>query len=170
MERFKRELIGFIPAFIVYLVIDVFVFGAMYIAGINENGTYNLIEATKNFAGIVSNPFEVIASLSELGNNIQGFLTISFYLLIGTIIAYIYYKIKNKANYDYEGEENGSSEWSKNGEEFKRLPDGSEILNRKEGFILSKDHYLGIDQRKVKINKNILVIGGSGARKICLLC
>ena len=170
MERIKKELIDFMPAFLVYLVIDVFIFGAMYVAGIQPDGRYDLVEGTKNFSSIVINPFETFARLTELGDNLQAFLNISFYLLIGTIIAYIYYKIKNGANHEYDGQENGSSEWSKNGEEFKKLPDGSEILNKKEGFILSKDHYLGIDQRKVKINKNILVIGGSGARKICLLC
>ena len=46
-----------------------------------------------------------------------------------------------------------------------KLPNGSEILNRKSGFILSKNHYLGTDLKKVAINKNILVIGGSGAGK-----
>ena len=36
---------------------------------------------------------------------------------------------------------------------------GREILNRKSGFILSKDHYLGTDLKKVLINKNVLVVG-----------
>ena len=170
MERIKKEIISFMPAFIVYLLIDIFVFGAIFIAGIDDKGDFHLIEATENFAATVSNPFETITRLFELGEKANGFLTMSFYLFLGTVIAYIYYKIKNASDHEYDGEENGSSEWSKNGLEFKRLPDGSEILNKKEGFVLSKDHYLGIDQRKVKINKNILVIGGSGARKISLLC
>jgi type IV secretion system protein VirD4 len=51
------------------------------------------------------------------------------------------------------------------GEEFFKSPDGSEILNRKDGFILSRYHYLCTDPRKVKINKNILVFGGSGTGK-----
>ena len=170
MEKVKQEIMDFIPTFIVYLLIDIFIFGAMYVAGISLEGEYNLLNATKNFWDILINPFGTLMKLFNLGENIQGFLTLSLYLFIGTVIAYIYYKVKNAPNHEYDGQENGSSEWSKNGEEFKKLPDGSEILNKKEGFVLSKDHYLGIDQRKVKINKNILVIGGSGARKISLLC
>ena len=42
---------------------------------------------------------------------------------------------------------------------------GTYILNKSEGFILSKNHYLGTDPRKVKVNKNILVFGGSGTGK-----
>ena len=80
---------------------------------------------------------------------------------------YIIYILENKKSKtsEYEGIEQGSSDWSKGGEEFDKLPNGSEILNRKSGFILSKNHYLGTDLKKVAINKNILVIGGSGAGK-----
>jgi type IV secretion system protein VirD4 len=67
--------------------------------------------------------------------------------------------------HDYQGEEHGSSDWSKGGEEYRKLPDGSEILNKKEGFILSRTHYLGTDPKKVRIIKNILVFGGSGTGK-----
>lgn len=75
------------------------------------------------------------------------------------------YITSQREKHDYQGEENGSSDWSKNGEEFKKMPDGSEILNKKDGFILSRNHYLGTDGKKVKINKNILVFGGSGTGK-----
>ena len=34
-----------------------------------------------------------------------------------------------------------------------------DLLNKKSGFILSKDHYLGTDLKKVLINKNVLVVG-----------
>ncbi|MEG1008861.1 MAG: hypothetical protein RSF67_03430, partial [Clostridia bacterium] len=60
---------------------------------------------------------------------------------------------------DFQGIEHGSSEWSKDGEEFNKLSDGTEILNKKDGFIISRKHFIGTDQRKVKINKNILVVG-----------
>lgn len=40
-----------------------------------------------------------------------------------------------------------------------KTSDGRELLNKKSGFILSKDHYLGTDLKKVLINKNVLVVG-----------
>ena len=94
------------------------------------------------------------------GGNMQ---TTYLGLCLVVLIAFIYLSvkliIKNRKSHDYQGEEHGSSDWSKHGEEYKKLPDGSEILNRKQGFILSKNHYLGTDLKKVKINKNILVVG-----------
>ena len=39
------------------------------------------------------------------------------------------------------------------------IVDEAHRLNKKSGFILSKDHYLGTDLKKVLINKNVLVVG-----------
>lgn len=79
--------------------------------------------------------------------------------LFDFVVAFIFWKLKNWGKSEYEGIENGSSDWAKDGEEFEKLPDGREVLNKKEGFILSKDHRLGTDLKKVLINKNILVVG-----------
>lgn len=163
MNKIKEFLKGFIPIFIMYLLIDIFGFGALYVAGTNESGDFNLTRCVENINQM--HPFETLARLSELGDNTTKFITLSFYLFLVFVVMYIYYKFKNGFKSEYEGKENGSSEWATNGEEFNKLRDGSEILNRKEGFILTKDHFLGIDQRKVKINKNILVVGGSGSGK-----
>ena len=73
--------------------------------------------------------------------------------------------MNSRKDHDYQGEEHGSSAWSKGGEEYRKLPDGSQILNKTDGFILSRNHYLGTDPKKVKVNKNILVFGGSGSGK-----
>ena len=88
-----------------------------------------------------------------------GFIKWSFWTLVITIGLFIAWKIKFAKSSEYEGIENGSSDWAKHGEEFAKTSDGREILNRKSGFILSKDHYLGTDLKKVLINKNVLVIG-----------
>jgi len=75
--------------------------------------------------------------------------------IIGLIIA-VCYEIKNFViKGDYEGVEHGSSGWA-DGEQY-------EILNKHEGIILAKDHYLTTDNRF--INKNVLIIGGAGSRK-----
>lgn len=93
------------------------------------------------------------------------FLHITLWIFIIVFGIYFIYKIKNAGKSEYEGKEDGSSQWSRDGEEFRKRSDGKEILNRKEGFILSRKHYLGTDLKKVIINKNVLVVGGSGSGK-----
>jgi len=93
------------------------------------------------------------------------FLQITLAIFAIVFIIYVYAKYNSSKTNEYEGKENGSSQWSHGSEDYKLASNGKEILNRKEGFILSKKHYLGTDLKKVGINKNILVVGGSGAGK-----
>jgi len=166
LKRKKKEIITIL---IIYLLIDIFVVGAFFVSGLNLDKNLSGFEKTAKvmdaFMPNLSNPFGTLGKIVTSGPEFLVFLNISFWILILFIGLYIYYLIKNAKKYEFEGTENGSSEWSKNGEEFDKQPDGSEVLNRKHGFILSKNHYLGTDLRKVKVNKNILVIGGSGTGK-----
>ena len=93
------------------------------------------------------------------------FLKITLVITVVVFGIYIYAKIKAGQKSEYEGKENGSSQWGKGSEDYKHDSTGREILNKKDGFILSKTHYLGTDLKKVGINKNILVVGGSGSGK-----
>ena len=56
---------------------------------------------------------------------------------------------------EYTDFEHGSSDWSKNGEQY-------QILSNKKGIILAEDNYLPVDKRG---NVNVLVVGGSGSGK-----
>ncbi len=51
--------------------------------------------------------------------------------------------------HEFDGIENGSSDWSVNGEQYK-------VLNNKEGIILAEKNYLPVDKRG---NVNVLVVG-----------
>lgn len=79
-------------------------------------------------------------------------LIYAFFITIGLIKAIP----KN----EYEDIEHGSSDWSINGEQYK-------ILSPDKGIILAEKNYLPLDKRG---NTNVLVVGGSGSRKICILC
>ena len=57
--------------------------------------------------------------------------------------------IRNAPKTEYEDIEHGSSDWSKNGEQYK-------ILSNKKGIILGEDNYLPVDKRG---NVNVLVVG-----------
>lgn len=79
-------------------------------------------------------------------------LIYGFFILIGFL--------KGVPKNEYEDIEHGSSDWSENGEQYK-------ILSPEKGIILAEKNYLPIDKRG---NTNVLVVGGSGSRKICILC
>lgn len=145
---------------IIYLIVDIFLVGPLFVTMQAEGPIF---EKLPKIGEIIIHPFSVV--LPGIFSNFGGFINYSLVTLIIAIGAFIYWKINNPITNEYDGRENGSSDWSKGGEEFKKNSDGSENLNKNHGFILSRKHFLGTDLKKVKINKNILVIGGSGTGK-----
>lgn len=166
IRKYKNQIIA-IGVF--YLIFCVSVLGNFMVAKtkIDKVGkmTVDLDNTLKIFKVQIFKPFTVINGLFTTEGLLKDFFNYSLLLFFVFGILTIWMIIKNGKIRDFEGTEHGSSGWAKNGEEFKKQSDGSEILNNKKGFILSRDHYLGTDQRKVKVNKNILVIGGSGTGK-----
>lgn len=160
LKNRKKELIIFA---IVYLILDIFFVGAFFAGAVDAGKNANLYETiTKSFTDFtknLGNPFGILEKIFSSGENFSSFINVSFWILIAFILLVITYFVKNMGKHEYDGRENGSSDWAKNGEEFNKLEDGSEILNKKNGFILSRNHYIGTDLKKVKINKNILVVG-----------
>ena len=78
----------------------------------------------------------------------------SILLLVGGL--YLMFTMKNDG--EYKDIEHGSGDWSR-GEEY-------EVLSKKEGFVLSANHFLPIIPTPPQAkNGNILVIGGSGSGK-----
>ena len=79
-------------------------------------------------------------------------------LAIFTIIYAIFFIVgvaRSAPKNEYTDFEHGSSDWSKNGEQY-------QILSNKKGIILAEDNYLPVDKRG---NVNVLVVGGSGSGK-----
>ena len=136
---------------------------------------------TKSYADAVAeggSSFPAFAALSTTITNITSFQFFSgifadfgFFIKVTCVVfiavfgIYILAKISHDQKGEYEGRESGSSHWGQGAEDYKHDSNGKEILNKKEGFILSTKHYLGTDLKKVGINKNILVVGGSGSGK-----
>ncbi|MEG2310692.1 MAG: type IV secretory system conjugative DNA transfer family protein [Clostridia bacterium] len=162
MYKIKKEILPFLIA---YLIIDIIIVGSFVMASQGVPKDMNVFERIGIiFSNFMPN-FTGLKFFSAIIQDFNGFMSASFWTLVITIILFIAWKIKFTKMSEYEGIEHGSSEWSKGGEEFAKLSDGSEVLNKKNGFILSKSHYLGTDLKKVKVNKNILVVGGSGTGK-----
>ena len=163
LRKLKKELI---ILGVLYLVLDIYVLGAIFVTALSHEGQPNffgqLIVHANEWTEKLKDPFGIIGGIfTDFGT----FMVWSFWLLVICLGVYIAYKMKNQKNGEYDGIEVGSSDWAQNGEEFDKTENGKEILNKKYGFILSKNHYLGTDLKKVLINKNVLVIGGSGAGK-----
>ena len=80
--------------------------------------------------------------------------TLTFFKLLGgvTLIFGIFFitgMVRTAPKNEYSDIEHGSSDWSKNGEQY-------QILNKKKGIILAEDNYLPVDKRG---NVNVLVVG-----------
>ncbi len=156
-QNIKKIVREFIPFLVVYLILDIVVVGSLFVCSYNaKHGGEDIIsQIIHNFlSNITSFKFFTAFSL-----DFGGFLQWSFWVFLITIGFFIAWKIKFAKESEYDGIESGSSDWAKHGEEFQKTSDGRELLNRKSGFILSKDHYLGTDLKKVLINKNVLVVG-----------
>ena len=160
-EEFKKRMI-------ILVVISLFlsiVFGGAYTKGYSDAVlSGNGIPLIAGFGAMMKNviSFQFFAGIFA---NFGLFIKVTGLIFVLVFGIYLFYVIKNATRSEYEGRENGSSHWGKGYENYKHDSNGKEILNRKEGFILSTKHYLGTDLRKVGINKNILVVGGSGSGK-----
>ena len=106
------------------------------------------------FVEAIRNPFNGFVEIIE-NNLMQSYLknigTFSLVFAIFFIIGIARSAPKN----EYTDFEHGSSDWSKNGEQY-------QVLSNKKGIILAEDHYLPVDKRG---NVNVLVVGGSGSGK-----
>lgn len=168
LKEFKNQLI---IIFVVYIIFCICVVGGFlatstYMKTIDiPKGANQVNLFTEAWKGYLIKPITVLGIMFSTESMKTTFLGTCGVVLFAFVYLTVVLIQKSRKNHDYAGEEHGSSDWAKGGEEFKKMPDGGEILNKNEGFILSTKHYLGTDGRKVKINKNILVFGGSGTGK-----
>jgi len=79
----------------------------------------------------------------------ETFVDILWKSTLAVILLAVIGTIRNASKSEYEDIEHGSSDWSKNGEQYR-------ILSNKKGIILAEDHYLPVDKRG---NINVLVVG-----------
>ena len=138
---------------------------AYHFAGDDKVFSERLSYTNNTIGSYIFRPITILETVLDGARLQNSFLIVSGVMLIGFGYLSIKFLLKSRKTHEYQGEEYGSTSWSKNGEEYRPQPDGSYILNKSEGFILSKTHYLGTDPKKVKVNKNILVFGGSGSGK-----
>ena len=125
----------------------------------NLNILERLSETLTNLSTVLTNPFSMYIDLFK---NFYGFIQLTGFLFLATAIVYLVRLYNNRKKYKYDGTEHGSSRWASGGEEYEYEIDKLPILGKHDGFILSRYHTLKLDS---KINKNIIVFGGSGTGK-----
>jgi len=136
--------------FIIYAILwlmAVIVFVMPFCAGLVD-GKNDLSEVINISLEYIKMPFSTFLKVFTEGyidtfkNGVLAFTGIFiFFAIWGTF--------RNASKGEYENIEHGSSDWCKNGEQYK-------ILSRTRGIILAEDNYLPLDKRG---NINVLVVG-----------
>ena len=121
-----------------------------YNTAVQQDGTDGItafVETMKNpFSG-----FTTMASNNWMGIYLKNLVIFSIIFAIFFIVGIARSAPKN----EYTDFEHGSSDWSKNGEQYT-------VLSNKKGIVLAENNYLPVDKRG---NVNVLVVGGSGSGK-----
>ena len=148
MKRNKKYFI--ICGILWILIAIVFVAPVAYskfIAGLAE--TSGIIETfVTTFIASIMHPLQIFGKVfteGAIGDYVSTLLIVSIIYLLFFFIG-IY---KSAPKNEYTDIEHGSSDWSKNGEQYK-------ILNKDKGIVLAEDNYLPVDKRG---NVNVLVVG-----------
>ena len=149
-RTFKKNKKNFIIYAILWLI-AVIVFVMPFSAAMVEstvNGKSDFGKCMELSYSYIQSPFSCFSKLfieeyfSTFTNNL-------FIFTVAVIIIAIIGTMRNASKSEYEKIEHGSSDWSKNGEQYK-------VLSRTKGILLAEDHYLPLDKRG---NTNVLVVG-----------
>ena len=140
--------------FIIYAILWLFcviVFVMPAGAGIAEASmgeTFDFGKFLSNTFKYISEPFSSFSKVF-LPTYMPSFIGILWKFTFVYIIIAIIGIIRNAPKNEFEDIEHGSSDWSKNGEQYR-------ILSNKKGIILGENNYLPVDKRG---NVNVLVVG-----------
>ena len=147
MRRNKKNFIIFAILWVILSIVFI-----MPIAYSITNATVNgVFDMAKFFGGIydaITNLGTVISKMftpDYIGTFFSTLLKFSVLYAIFVLVGLIKTAPKN----EYSDIEHGSSDWAKNGEQYR-------ILSNKKGIILAQNNYLPVDKRG---NVNVLVVG-----------
>lgn len=112
------------------------------------------VAAITSFVETMKNPFAGLATIASNNLILIYLKNLGLFSIIFAIF-FIVGVARSAPKNEYTDFEHGSSDWSKNGEQYT-------VLNNKKGIILAENNYLPVDKRG---NVNVLVVGGSGSGK-----
>ena len=140
--------------FIIYAILWLFcviVFVMPAGAAIAEASASGAFDMGQFFTKFTSYAFSPFSSFSKVFTPVylSSFIGILWKFTFVYLIIAIIGTIRNAPKNEYADIEHGSSDWSKNGEQYR-------VLSNKKGIILAEDNYLPVDKRG---NVNVLVVG-----------
>ncbi len=147
VRRNKRNFIIFAILWVILSIVLVMPI-AYSIVNATVNGSFNLGKFFEEIFLAMSNLGTVLTktfTAEYIGTFLSTLLKFSVVYAIFILIGLIRTAPKN----EYSDIEHGSSDWSKNGEQYR-------ILSNKKGIILAQNNYLPVDKRG---NVNVLVVG-----------
>ncbi len=147
INKTKKYFIIYAILWLFFVIVFIMPAGAA-IAEASVHGKFIISTFMERFIYYVMKPFGSFGKVFEpayIGSFIGLLWKFTFVYLIIVIISII----KNAPKNEYSGIENGSSDWSQRGEQYR-------ILSNKKGIILGEDNYLPVDKRG---NVNVLVVG-----------
>lgn len=148
IKKIKGKLIVSIILWLILTIVFVAPFSLALHSAMTE------VEADKWATFFMSLGQQIVKPLESIGLCIAGesegyfFGMFWRYTLIYAAVAAVGI-MKAMPKHEFDGIENGSSDWCVNGEQYS-------ILNHKEGIILAEKNYLPVDKRG---NVNVLVVG-----------
>lgn len=147
IEKTKKYMIIYIILWILLAIVFVVpVTNAMVTATIDSNFDISIFFDT--FATSMKNPFKAFGEIIE-AESIGQFFTFLLEYTVLFIIAIAISIFKSTPKNQYTDIEHGSSDWSRNGEQY-------QILSRNKGIVLAENNYLPVDKIG---NVNVLVVG-----------
>lgn len=158
VQNAKKYFIFGLILWIVLILFLVLPFSIAYPGAITEKGDFDLYEFGAQIPDLF---FDVSGNLSKLSQ--KEYFDIFFgafpKVTIIFIVAYAFAVYWSKHSHNYDEIEHGSADWCTKSEMYK-------ILNRNRGILLAENIFLPLDKFG---NTNVLVVGGSGSRKIYIL-
>lgn len=147
INKTKKYFIIYAILWLFFVIVFIMPAGAA-IAEASINGKFAMNMFFERFMYYVMKPFGsfgIVFKPTYIGSFFGFLWKFTFVYLIIVVISII----KNAPKNEYSGIENGSSDWSQRGEQYR-------ILSNKKGIILGEDNYLPVDKRG---NVNVLVVG-----------
>ena len=147
INKSKKHFIIYTILWLFCVIVFVMPMGAA-IAEASNAGSFNFGKFIESFMVYMTKPFSSFSKVF-LPIYIHSFIGILWKFTFVYLIFAIIGIIRNAPKNEYADIEHGSSDWSKNGEQYR-------ILSNKKGIILGENNYLPVDKRG---NVNVLVVG-----------
>ena len=157
VKRGLRKIKGKLIVAMVLLLVFIFIFVAPLSVAIKnalETGAFDFEIFWNSIMEQITKPFSSFGKALSV-DYIGTFWSTLWKFTLIYIVAIVIGLYKAMPKHDYDDIEQGSSDWSENGEQYS-------VLSKNKGILLAQKNFLPINKRG---NVNVLVVGGSGSGK-----